>query len=82
MFPPVNENLIFKLNMRSPDLSFFIYIFNFKKLILEREQEHSICCSIHLCIHWLILVWALTQDLTTTFAYQVDALTHLATQPG
>ena len=44
----------------------FLLIF-FKKLILEREKgqekerkETSICCSTHLCIHWLLLVGALT----------------------
>ena len=34
---------------------FFIYWF-------ERERETSICCSIYLCIHWLIFVCALTGD--------------------
>ena len=30
----------------------------------ERERERDICCSIYLCIHWLILAWALTGDRT------------------
>ena len=30
----------------------------------ERERETSICCSAYLCIHWLLLVCALTGDGT------------------
>ena len=41
----------------------FIYLFksNGKG---GRERETSICCSTYLCIHWLILVCALTGDRT------------------
>ena len=31
-----------------------------------KERETSICCSIYLFIHWLILVCALTWDQTAT----------------
>ena len=30
----------------------------------ERERERLICCSTYLCIHWLMLVCALTGDRT------------------
>ena len=30
----------------------------------ERDRETSICCSTGLCVHWLILVCALTGDRT------------------
>ena len=29
-----------------------------------RERESSMCCSTHLCIHWFLLVCALTGDQT------------------
>ena len=32
--------------------------------VLERERETLICCYPYLCIHWLILVCALTRDQT------------------
>ena len=39
-------------------------VFNFLKNLLMWERETSICFSTHLCIHWLILVCALTEDQT------------------
>ena len=44
----------------------FSLIFIFYLLILEkrRKRETLICCSTYLCIHWLILVRALTGDGT------------------
>ena len=46
----------------------FIGLFILKFFIIfrerKRERETSVCCSTHLCIHWLILVWALTGDRT------------------
>ena len=30
----------------------------------ERQRETLICCSTYFCIHWLILVCALTRDQT------------------
>ena len=50
-------------------------------MILEREEKISIYCSTYLCIHWLLLVYALTGDRTTTLAYWDDALTNWAIQP-
>ena len=54
-----------------PGLHFNFYLLNFFK---EKgsgryregrgERETSICCSTYLCIHWLLLVRALTGDLT------------------
>ena len=41
-----------------------------------REREISICCFTHLCIHWLVLVCAPTEDRTATLAYLGDALTN------
>ena len=48
--------------------------FLFLELILEREREREcvcmwereplICCSIYFCVHWLILVSAVTSDWT------------------
>ena len=41
----------------------WVFFFNFYLLILEggrREWETTICCSTYLCIHWLLLVCALT----------------------
>ena len=33
----------------------------------ERETETLICCCTYLCVHWLILVCALTGDQTHNF---------------
>ena len=46
----------------------------------KKEGDTSIYCSTYLCIHWLILVCALTEP--TTVVYQGDALTNWATWPG
>ena len=57
----------------------------FKKCFLFtdlRERETVICCSAYLCIHWLILVCAVTRDWITTLAYWDDTLTSWATWPG
>ena len=53
---------------------------------IQKGRETSICCSTHLCIHWLILSCALTQDWTHNFgvlggcsyqmSYLARALTH------
>ena len=48
-------------------------------------RETLICFSTYLCIHWLILVCALTRDRTSTLAYwakaPTKALINWATQP-
>ena len=45
-----------------------------------RKRGTSICCFTYLCIHWLILICALTRDQTyITLAYQDNALTNWAT---
>ena len=46
-----------------------------KKRERERERERLIPCSPYLCIHWLILVCALTGDQPGTKAYQDNAWT-------
>lgn len=60
--------------------------FLFYLLILQRkrknERETSICYSTYLFIHWSILVCALNGARTATLAYQDDALTSRAAQPG
>ena len=41
------------------------FFFFFYVLILEerkRERETSVCCSTYWCIHWLLLICALTRD--------------------
>ena len=45
---------------------FYIYLLIF----LEKEyRETSTCCSTYFCIHWLILLHALTRHQTATLAY-------------
>ena len=50
------------------DVLFFYFCFYLLICLIERERkeerETSICCSIYLRIHWLILVCALTRDQT------------------
>ena len=53
------------------DLCSFLFIdFRDKEKMRERVRDRetqrgtSICCSTHLCIYWLILVYALTRDYT------------------
>ena len=48
----------------------------------EKETKTSICCSTYLCIHWLLLICALTEIEIATLTYQEDALTNWATWPG
>ena len=45
----------------------------------ERQAERDICCSTYLCIHWFILVCALTLDLTRNFGVSgcSNQLSHL-----
>ena len=47
----------------------------------ERERETSICCPTYWCIHWLILVRALTGTEHTTLAYRDNGLTKRTTRP-
>ena len=50
---------------------FYLIIFFFYLLILEREKNTWTYCSIYICIHWLILVCALTsRSNPSTLAYQ------------
>ena len=67
----------------------FLLILEERKLGRERERgrdgagrERLICCSTYLCIHWLILVLALTRDQTHSLGVLNDALTNWATWPG
>ena len=48
----------------------------------ERDTSTSICCSIYLCIHWLILVCALNGDWTHNLGVSDDTQTNWATQSG
>ena len=46
---------------------FLLFLFQkLSSLILEREEERetSTCCSTYVCIHWLLIVCALTGDQT------------------
>ena len=48
---------------------------------MEREREQAretliFFCSMYVCIHWLLLVHALTRDQPTTLAYWDDTLTN------
>ena len=58
---------------------FFPYSF-LKKLIWERERERGtlVCCSIHLCIHWLLFACALTGDWTCNFGVRVQPSNQLS----
>ena len=56
---------------RCPTIFFFL-----------RKGETSICCSMYLCIHRLLLVRAPMGIKPTTLAYWNNALTNWATQPG
>ena len=71
----------------------YVYVIKYESLVfafkffliywfLEKEGETSICCFTYICIHWLILVSALTWDWTHNLGYGDDALTNSATQPG
>ena len=59
----------------------------FSYWFLVREREAVICCSTHLCIHWLIFVCALTRDGTHDLAVRSGGccdptLTNWANPPG
>ena len=41
-----------------------------------RERERLACPATYLCIHWLLLVCALTGDGTQALALKDDALTN------
>ena len=41
---------------------FFLLFIDFRERQKKGERETSICCSTHLCIHWVILIRALTGD--------------------
>ena len=49
-------------------------------LIVERgrEREILVCCSTYLCIHWLILVFALIGDQTQNLAILSQCCNHLS----
>ena len=55
--------------------------FNFFSFVLILERETLNCCSIYLCIHWLILVCTLTRDQTYNIGLSKHASTKLATWP-
>ena len=61
-------------------LSFFLVSFFLSWL--ERKIETLICCSTYLCIHWLILVCALSGDRTRNLGIWEDTLTTWDTQQG
>ena len=48
-------------------LTSLYFLFNFFYLLIFRERETMICCSTSVCIHWLILICALTRDGTCNF---------------
>ena len=63
----------------------FIFILFFKDVLIYLEKggwrgrgegDISICFSTYLCIHWLILVCALTGDQTCNLGYQDDTVTN------
>ena len=60
--PPTSSSLLYSLKFF---FIFFLFI-DFRERKEERkrdrERETLICCSTYLCIHWLILVDALTGD--------------------
>ena len=49
---------------RDPEIHLLIFFFFREREEGEREKETSICCSSYFCIHWLILLCALTRDQT------------------
>ena len=53
-------NLMFTFKPNTQQFISFIYLF----FIYWFERETFICCSTYLCIHWLILVYALNGDWT------------------
>ena len=56
---------------------YFLILDNKRSREGEREKKTTlICCSTHSCIHWLILVYALTGIKPITLAYQEDSLTN------
>ena len=50
----------------------------------ERERETPVCCSIYLCINWLLLVCALTGAQTRNLGisgWHSNQLSYLASAP-
>ena len=64
-------------------ISFFIFIDFFLERVegREGEKESSICCSIYLRIHWLILVCVLTGDQILNLGVS-GRCSNRVTQPG
>ena len=83
--PSVEEQRDFFENYKNPRIFYFLKMLIYW-LIWERERERGretlICCSTHGCIHWLLLVCALTWDRTYNLGVSGWRSHHGATQPG
>ena len=47
---------------RNDIIQFTLFCIDSRERERKGEREREICCSTYLCIHWLILVYALTGD--------------------